>query len=36
MKRCVTIFLIFMVVTVLFAEKAGSRIEEKAYNWESG
>ena len=36
MKRCVTIFLIFMVITVLFAEKAGSGIEEKAYNWESG
>ena len=25
-----------MVVTVLFAEKTGSRIEERAYNWESG
>ncbi len=42
MKRCVTIFLIFMVVTVLFAGKVNDRIEkrsnieEKTYNWESG
>ena len=36
MKRFAIIFLIFMVVTVLFAGKTGSRIEEKTYNWESG
>ncbi len=36
MKRFAIIFLIFMVITVLFAEKAGSGIEKKAYNWESG
>lgn len=48
MKRCVTIFLIFMVVTVLFAGKVNDQIEkrslnskreqavEKTYNWESG
>ena len=36
MKRCTIIFLIFMVVTVLFAEKVNDRIEKNVYNWESG
>ncbi len=36
MKRSLIIFLIFMLVTVLYAEKAGSQIKKQAYNWKNG
>ena len=36
MKRCIIIFLIFLLGLLLYAENAGSRIEKKTYNWESG